>query len=64
MRKNLKIALRGLGVGLSICQKIVEEHHGRISARTEPGRGAVFTFVLPVNGGGELAIRLAKRGRS
>ena len=38
----------GTGLGLSICKKILEDHHGRISARTEPGRGAVFTFVLPV----------------
>jgi signal transduction histidine kinase len=41
----------GTGLGLSICKKIVEDHHGRISARNEPGRGAVFTFVLPVNQG-------------
>ena len=38
----------GTGLGLSICKKILEDHHGRISARTEPGRGAVFAFVLPV----------------
>jgi signal transduction histidine kinase len=38
----------GTGLGLSICRKIIEDHHGRITARTEPGRGAVFTFVLPV----------------
>ncbi|MDB6108802.1 MAG: Cyclic nucleotide-binding protein [Pedosphaera sp.] len=39
----------GTGLGLSICKKIVEDHHGRISARNEPGRGAVFSFVLPVH---------------
>ncbi|HEV8494708.1 MAG TPA: ATP-binding protein [Candidatus Angelobacter sp.] len=38
----------GTGLGLSICKKIIEDHHGRISARNEPGRGAVFTFVLQV----------------
>ena len=38
----------GTGLGLSICKKIIEDHRGRISARNEPGRGAVFTFVLPV----------------
>jgi signal transduction histidine kinase len=41
----------GTGLGLSICKKILEDHHGRISARTEPGRGAVFAFVLPVHQG-------------
>ncbi|MDB6019675.1 MAG: Cyclic nucleotide-binding protein [Pedosphaera sp.] len=39
----------GTGLGLSICKKIVEDHQGRISARNEPGRGAVFSFVLPVH---------------
>jgi signal transduction histidine kinase len=38
----------GTGLGLSICRKILEDHQGRISARNEPGRGAVFAFVLPV----------------
>lgn len=38
----------GTGLGLSICKKIIEDHRGHISARTEPGRGAIFTFVLPV----------------
>lgn len=39
----------GTGLGLSICKKIVEDHHGRISARNEPGRGAIFSFALPVS---------------
>jgi signal transduction histidine kinase len=39
---------QGTGLGLSICKKIVEDHHGRIGSRSEPGRGAVFYFSLPV----------------
>ena len=39
---------QGTGLGLSICRKIIEDHRGRISARNEPGRGAVFTFTLPL----------------
>lgn len=39
----------GTGLGLSICKKIIEDHHGRISARNEPGRGAVFSFALPIH---------------
>jgi signal transduction histidine kinase len=39
----------GTGLGLSICKKIIEDHHGKISARNEPGRGAIFSFTLPVH---------------
>jgi signal transduction histidine kinase len=38
----------GTGLGLSICKKIIEDHKGRIGARNEPGRGAVFAFTLPL----------------
>ncbi len=36
----------GMGVGLSICRTIVESHGGKISVRSEPGRGTTFTFTL------------------
>ena len=39
---------QGTGLGLSICKKIVEDHYGKISARSEPGRGAIFSFSLPI----------------
>ena len=38
----------GTGLGLSICKRIIEDHRGWISARNEPGRGAVFSFGLPL----------------
>jgi signal transduction histidine kinase len=38
----------GTGLGLSICKKIIEDHGGRIWARNQPGRGAVFAFALPL----------------
>ena len=38
----------GTGLGLSICKKIIEDHGGQISARSEPGRGAIFGFTLPL----------------
>ena len=37
----------GTGLGLSICKRIVADHQGWISARSEPGHGAIFAFGLP-----------------
>jgi PAS domain S-box-containing protein len=41
----------GTGIGLSIVQKVVENHGGYIRAEAAPGAGAAFKIWLPVSGG-------------
>ncbi|MFN4089035.1 MAG: ATP-binding protein [Alphaproteobacteria bacterium] len=39
--------LGGTGLGLAIVKHIVNRHRGRLTIDSEPGRGSVFTVVLP-----------------
>jgi two-component system, sensor histidine kinase PhcS len=40
----------GMGLGLSICYRIIQESQGRISVRTEPGKFCEFTLEFPTKG--------------
>ncbi|MBI3566374.1 MAG: PAS domain-containing protein, partial [Elusimicrobia bacterium] len=40
----------GVGLGLTIARELVAQHRGEIWAESEPGKGSVFSFTLPVYG--------------
>jgi signal transduction histidine kinase len=42
-------AYPGTGIGLALCRKIVERHHGTITADSQLGNGATFTVRLPID---------------
>lgn len=47
-RLNTKDKYEGTGLGLALCKKIVERHHGTILAEGEIGKGAAFIIELPL----------------
>jgi signal transduction histidine kinase len=48
-RLHINTEYAGTGIGLAMCKKIVEEHDGYISAKSEVNKGTTFTISLPVD---------------
>jgi signal transduction histidine kinase len=42
------VHFQGLGIGLFISSEIVKQHHGKIWADSEPGKGSTFYFTIPI----------------
>jgi two-component system sensor histidine kinase/response regulator len=47
-RLHSKSDYDGVGMGLAICDKIIERHGGSITANSIPGHGSIFAVILPI----------------
>jgi light-regulated signal transduction histidine kinase (bacteriophytochrome) len=53
-RLHRQSEFEGTGIGLALCKKIVEEHHGHITALSKVNEGSTFIVSLPLHNGKQL----------
>jgi phosphoserine phosphatase RsbU/P len=46
--QKLQVDTTGIGLGLALCKKIIDNHFGEISLDSKPGEGTSFTILLPL----------------
>ena len=54
---------KGTGLGLAVCQEVVQAHGGSIRVQSAPGRGSTFTVVLPLDADVPPESHIARQGR-
>ncbi|MFC1941622.1 ATP-binding protein [Chloroflexota bacterium] len=62
IEQRLTPGVDGIGLGLSICRRLVETHGGQIWAESEPMKGVTFHFSLPISNQNKKTI--LERGKS
>ncbi len=48
-RENLSFKGKGMGIGLSICKKLLYHLNGKITVESEKNKGSTFTFEIPLD---------------
>jgi two-component system phosphate regulon sensor histidine kinase PhoR len=47
--EELSQTVKGSGIGLTIVKQIVDAHHGDITVESSPGKGSLFSIIIPVS---------------
>ena len=58
LKNTRQMNIHGIGLGLFICKKIVNEFNGQISVKSEFGNGSTFTFYFEI---GQVGVGVTKK---